>query len=61
MKRLTRYELRERWIQRELREHSYIGNLKLTDPDVRHVVEYAWLMGYGAREKQDSRRKAKQP
>jgi hypothetical protein len=59
LKRKSRFELRDAWVQRQKRESPYVGNL-LINADVENIVGYAFLMGYQAREKQDHRRRRKQ-
>lgn len=58
MKRLSRFQLRDRWLKRETIGKGYFGDISLPMPaGIQQAVEYAWLMGYNAREAQDARRR----
>lgn len=50
----NRFKLRQEWYRRMTSKTRFLGNVDITDPNIRAAIEFSWLMGYNARERQEN-------
>jgi hypothetical protein len=59
VKRKSRYQLADAWVSRDTAGKRYIGGVSTETPGLREALRYAFLMGYEASNRQESRKRLK--